>query len=192
MHETQSGLVLSSPLHLSLHPASYPHGAFTPASSSCPHGASPLHPARTPASPAVAAIGPRHLSAGTVPLPGQQAQAAAVAGRHADSVVGTQHLTRRSVTAWLAVPNPVLGDSKGGPRSAESRAEGTGKGRPGRKMKWRGRGGRGEKVRGSSSELLRSTLSLRRASTGVSPPGEEGEGEESLRGASLGAVASME
>lgn len=59
-------------------------------------------------SPVVTAIGPHQLSARTVALPGQQVQAAAVTGLHADGPIDTQYLAQGTVAAWLAVPHTVL------------------------------------------------------------------------------------
>lgn len=59
-------------------------------------------------SPVVTAIRPHQLSARTVALPGQQVQAAAVTGLHADGPIGTQYLAQGTVAAWLAVPHTVL------------------------------------------------------------------------------------
>lgn len=43
-----------------------------------------------------------------VTLPGQQVQAAAVTGMHADGPISTQYLAQGTVAAWLAVPHTVL------------------------------------------------------------------------------------
>lgn len=120
-----------------------------------------MHPALTPAptpcwsptSPVVAAVGPCQLHAWAVPLPGQLVQAATVAGRHTNGPTGTQQLAWGAVTAGLAVPHTVLGDSKRGLWSAENRTRGGGAGvlgsqrrAAGGKGKGRGAGGvqRGE------------------------------------------------
>ena len=110
MCEIRSGLALPSPV------------------ASCPHAAPRPHRP----SPVVAAVRLGQLGPWTVPLPSQQVQAAAVTGLHTDGAVGTQHLAWRAITAGLAVPNAVLGDRKGGPRSVESR------GRKGTAAEWKG------------------------------------------------------
>lgn len=56
----------------------------------------------------VTAIRPHQLTAWVVALPGQQVQAAAVTGLHADGPISTQHLARGTIAAWLAVPHAVL------------------------------------------------------------------------------------
>lgn len=59
-------------------------------------------------SPVVTAVRPHQLSAWMMSLPGQQVQARAVTGLHADGPISTQYLARKTVAAWLAVPHTVL------------------------------------------------------------------------------------
>lgn len=108
----------------------YPASAETWESSGAPCLTPRLLPAaRPPASPVVAAVRPRQLSARAVPLPGQQVQAAAEAGLHAEGPVGAQHLAWGAVAAGLAAPHAVLGDSRWALVSkTENRAGGPGRG----------------------------------------------------------------
>lgn len=108
----------------------YPAAAETQESSGAachpPHQAPAA--AHESASPVVAAVGPGKPSPWPVPLPAQQVQAAAVAGRHAEGPIGTQHLARWAVAAGLAMPHAVLGGHKGRHGSAGDRAEGARRG----------------------------------------------------------------
>lgn len=108
----------------------YPASAETWESSGAPCLTPRLLPAaRPPGSPVVAAVRPRQLSARAVPLPGQQVQAAAEAGLHAEGPVGAQHLAWGAVAAGLAAPHAVLGDSRWALVSkTENRAGGPGRG----------------------------------------------------------------
>lgn len=143
------------------------------------------------ASPVVAAVGPGQQSPRPVPLPAQQVQAAAVAGRHAEGPIGTQHLARRAIAAGPAVPHAVLGGRKGGLGSAGDRAKGARRGALGsghRAMgKDEGKEARDEGGRGGSCRAL---VHRHYIPTQFLPPllpsAEVGRGDESLRMAARG------